>query len=276
MPIGRRLLRSLNRRTDPERLAVARIAIGVCSFAVAWESWRVLARVLTPTTLQLPSLVPLPRVPAEALLVLASTWFVAASALLLGFATRYAGALITVLAAYVLLLDQQTYSNHLYLFVLIVGLLTVADSGAALLLDSRRRARARVLAWPVLLLKVQVSLVYGFSAVAKLTPQFLTGDALAQTLKTEGWLIIPGDWRTSRVTSALAAIAILVELFVAIGLWIPRTRSLAVVCGLLLHATILTILDSSRLSLGIFAMELLALYPLFFGSLARSDGREPS
>jgi hypothetical protein len=73
----------------------------------------------------------------------------------------------------------------------------------------------------------------------------------------------------------LALTGIAVELFVAIGLWSDRSRWIAVVAGVLFHGAILALLDSSRLSLGIFAVEMIALYPLFFQRLAptSSPGR---
>lgn len=264
------LLRIFQLRASSHLLAVARIVIGLCSFAVAWEVWRILSRLLNPVVVQLPYFTLLPRLPRSALIVFIVSWFLAAVAFLVGFKPRSAAALITCLSAYVLMLDQQTYSNHLYLFFLIMLLFTVADSGAALSVDAFRSGkREHVAGWPVLLLKLQVSLVYGFSAIAKLTPQFLSGDVLSQTLKQPGWLTFPGSWRSPQLLTVLAVSAIVVELFIAFGLWSKRLGWAAVILGVTLHLFILTMLDSSRLSLGIFALEMFALYPLFFQRLER-------
>jgi uncharacterized membrane protein YphA (DoxX/SURF4 family) len=265
-----RVLHLLRLRTEPETLAASRIVVGICALALAWEVWRTLSRIVTPYSVPLPYLISLPRVPPGALPILATVWLVLASAFLLGFATRLAGTFLAALATYVLFLDQRTYSNHLYLFVLLVLLLTVADSGAAFSIDVRRRRPiSSVAAWPVLLLKAQASLVYGFSALAKLSSQFLSGDVLAASLKTQGWPRVPDDWRSAGVMATLAATAIVVELFVGIGLWSRRWRWYAVSAGVLFHTAILTLLDSSRLSLGIFALEMFALYPLFDARLSR-------
>jgi len=227
-----------------------------------------LSRLLNPIIVQLPYFEWLPRLPVSALPVFIGAWVIASAAFLLGWKTRVAGAIITWLSGYTLLFDQQLYSNHLYLFFLIVLLLTVADSGAALSLDSLLKgSRDTVAGWPALLLMVQVSVVYGFSAMAKLTPQYLSGDVLSQTLKRQGWLVFPFSWRSAQVLSVLAVSAIVLELFIAFGLWNKRLRWFAVVGGVALHAFILTTLDSSRLSLGVFALEMFALYPLFFDVL---------
>jgi hypothetical protein len=253
-------------RASPHFLAVARIMIGLCSFAVAWEVWRMLSRLLNPQMLQLPYFTWLPRIPSNAVLPLVALWLIASAAFLVGYKTRLAGAIITFLSGYILFLDQQTYSNHLYLFFLIVSLLTVAGSGAALSID-RPGDADDVPAWPILLLKVQVSLVYGFSALAKLTPQFLSGEVLSQTLRQNGWLVFPQSLRTSQLLTVLAIAAIILELFIAIALWIKRVRAAAVLAGVILHVFIISMLDSSRLSLSIFAWEMFALYPLFFQRL---------
>ncbi len=247
---------------------MVRIAIGLCTFAVVWEVWRSLSRILNPMVVELPYFSWLPRLSAAALPVYGTLFMFAAFAFTIGLMTRWAGVILTCLSAYALLLDQQTYSNHLYLFVLILLLLTIADSGADLSVDALSSGKRRsVVAWPIWLLKIQVSLVYGFSAVVKLTPQFLSGEMLSQTLRTNGWIVFPENWRTPGLMSSLSMAAILVELFVAVGLWRRRALWAAVIVGVLLHGFILLMLESSRLSLGIFALEMFALYPLFFQRL---------
>ena len=273
MPLRVRWLRFLLLRAQSWPLAFTRVAIGLCSFGVAWEAWRSLSRMLAPEVVELPYLAWLPRLPAAALPALAAAWFMAASAFVIGLQTRLAGGVILCLSTYTLLLDQRTYSNHLYLFALIVLLLTVADSGAAFSIDaSRSGSRDTVAAWPIFLLKAQASLVYGFSAVAKLTSPFVSGDVLGQTLRTQGLFVFPTEWRTPALMATLSIIAIALESFVAVGLWHRQLRWPAVAIGVCLHAFMVSQLDSSRLALGIFALELFAIYPLFFADL--TDPRE--
>jgi vitamin K-dependent gamma-carboxylase-like protein len=274
VPLTRSALRLVHLRAGPHELAAARIAIGLCGVGAAWEAWRTLSRILDPLVVPLPYVGWVPRMSPGAVAVLGTVWLAASAAFVLGFRTRMAGAVITSLAAYTLLLDQRTYSNHLYLFVLVALLLTVADSGAAFSLDARRAGPPRsVAAWPIVLLRIQVSLVYGFAAIAKLTPQFLSGDVLLPTLRTQGMLTVPVAWRTPAPMGLLALTAIALELFLAVGLWSDRLRWIAVVAGALLHGAILTLVASSRLSLGIFAVEMIALYPLFFQRLAPASSR---
>jgi vitamin K-dependent gamma-carboxylase-like protein len=258
-------------RADARKLAVARITLAICSIGFAWENWRLLSRLLNPIIVQLPYFEWVPRLPVRILPFFIGLWVIASGAFLIGWMTRIAGSIITCLAGYTLLLDQQLYSNHLYLFSLIVLLLTIADSGAAFSLDLLGKSRSNTVAgWPALLLMLQVSLVYGFSALAKLTPQFLSGDVLSQTLKRQAWFAFPDSWRSAELLTTLAVSAIVLELFIAVGLWTRRLRWAAVIAGIALHGFILATVDSSRLSLGVFALEMFALYPLFFRGLQRA------
>ena len=58
-------------------------------------------------------------------------WVLVAIAFVIGWRTRVAGAVLGCLIGYSLLLDQQLYSNHLYLLFLIVVLLTISAAAAA-------------------------------------------------------------------------------------------------------------------------------------------------
>lgn len=217
----------------------------------AFEAWRMLSRLLAPLVVKIPFFSWLPVLPASALPIFIAVWGLAALLFTIGVKTRIAGVVLTIVTAYALLLDQQTYSNHLYLLVLVLLLLTIAHGGVA---------------WAIQLLKIQITLVYFFSAIAKITPQYLAGEVLMLTLKHEGW-------RTPSIMSALAILSIVVELFIAFGLWSARLRRFAILAGIGFHAAILGILDSSRLSLLIFALDMFAVYVLFVDDELRGQWR---
>ena len=267
--------RLLDVRVHARQLAVARVLIGLGALLMSLEAWRMLTRFLRPAIVRIPFLPWLPVLPSSALPGFLTVWVLAALAFVAGWRTRAAGAVLTVLTAYTLFLDQQTYSNHLYLLVLVLLLLTISDCGAAWSLDARHGGRSEVPAWPVLLLKIQVSIVYCFSALAKITPRYLSGEVLALSLKQEGWSAVPEAWRTPAVLAALAAASIVVELFIAFALWSRRLRLSAVVAGIGFHLAILAIVDSSRLSLTVFALSVFAAYVLFLDPAlqARRIGR---
>jgi hypothetical protein len=262
--VTRLMDRMFDLRTDARQLAAARILIGINAALAAFEAWRMLSRLLRPLVVRIPLVPWFPVLPASALWMFIAVWCVAALLFAAGWKTRVAGAVLVLVTGYTLLLDQQTYSNHLYLLVLVLLLLTISDSGAAWSLDARGPApRREVAGWPVLLLKIQVSLVYLFSALAKITPQYLAGEILTQSLKQEGWSALPAALRTQPAVGVLAVASIVVELFIAFGLWSRRVRPLAIVTGIGFHLLILAVVDSSRLSLAIFALSMFAVYLLF-------------
>jgi predicted DCC family thiol-disulfide oxidoreductase YuxK len=190
-------------------------------------------------------------------------WLGCGVAFLVGWRTRLAGVGLALGMAGVLFADRQLYSNHLYLMILAVGLLTTADAGAALSLDSgRHREREQVAVWPVFLLKMQLSIVYVFSAMAKLTPAYLSGSVVAASLRVDGPLAFPQEWRIFEPMFVLAVLAICSELFVGLGLWSRRWRPAAIVVGLGLHGFIAGWL-SPTYQLVVFGLLMLPLYLVF-------------
>lgn len=197
----------------------------------------------------------------QGLPLLLGMWAVASVMLLLGWRARAGAATMTTVVAYVLLLDQQLFGNNLYLLGLVGLLLTVADSSAVWSLDARRAGyRPRIPAWPVRLLMLQVTLVYLFAAAAKLNPVFLSGGMMAAM---DGALAFPESWRVVSVMAPLSAAAVLVEIFIALGLWSARLRVPAVALGLGLHASI-ALFMGAVVELTIFMVVTTSLYVLFF------------
>jgi hypothetical protein len=260
------LQRTIQLRTDPRPPAIARVIAAIAALLASLEAARMLSRVLRPTVVKIPFVSWVPLLPAGALPIFLAVWVVAALLFALGWKTWLAGTGLVLVTGYTLVLDEQTYSNHLYLLCLVILLLTISGSGLVWSLDARRHAMADVAAWPVLLLKIEATIVYFFSAMAKLTPSYLAGEILSRSLKQEGWLALPVSWRTPAVMSLLAVGSIVAELFVAFGLWSRRSRPFAIAAGTGFHLLIIATLDSSRLSLAIFALAMFAIYPLFVGA----------
>lgn len=241
-------------------LARTRIVIGVLAFIRAAEGGRVLWKLTTPDTLRLPFVAGMPEMSRAEVPWLVGIWMAAAVAFTAGWRTRSAGVVLVLAMLRVLTGDQQAYSSHLYLMLLLVLILTVADSSATASLDARRvGSRAWIPAWPVWLLAVQGSLVYGLAAATKLIPEYLSGAVLCFHL---GWL----HWSSPPVMlcAGLAIASVLTELFLAVGLWSRRFWGVACVAGLGLHALMIFLLAMQvRLQLVIFAGEMLVLYPLY-------------
>ena len=105
----------------------------------------------------------------------------------------------------------------MYFLLLLLLLLTVSDSDAVLSVRWLRNGQADrdILAWPTWLFKIQLSLVYFYTAVAKVNPTFLRGDVFAERLT------LPGPLTTPAALMLLAAGAVAVEFFLSFALWVP-------------------------------------------------------
>jgi hypothetical protein len=219
---------------------LTRVIIGIAALVRGLEAGRVLWRVLDPQVLHLPLVSWLPQPPQAAVPLLVLAWVALAVAFTLGYRTRLAGTGLAVLMFYTLILDQQTYSNHLYLLILIVAVVALAPD-------------------PAFLLRWQLSIVYGFSALWKCNAYYLSGAVIA------AHLIPPLEpWRKFEYMAPLAAASLFVEVFLAIAFWSPRYRPVAWVVGLALHLGCVAILAPGyQLQIAVFALEMIALYTAF-------------
>lgn len=265
-----RVYEAISRPVPARPVGMARIVIGIAALIRAVEGIRILSPLFDPITVRLPYVAWLPDPDRTWVVGLLAVWISAAAAFTLGWKTRWAGSLLAVAILGVLLLDQQSYSNHLYLMVLLVVLLTAADSGAALSLDTRHVSRSTVPAGPVLLMKLQISIVYLFAGLTKINDPFLSGGVIAGESGT-GVVSLPEALETPEVLAPIAGLVVVTEVFLAVALWLPRVRPLAFVVGFGFHMSIVLFVGPF-VQLSVFAMEMLAVYVLFLGIAEASRG----
>lgn len=266
-------------------VGLLRLLIGTAAICTSFEVFVLLTKLTRPGMIHIPYAIRLPEIESAHLTFLIPVTFIVALLFTVGWHTRLAGATLVVGITYTLLYDQQLYSNHLYLLGLLVLLLTISDSGSRLSLDAvRSRARAStstgvendghrgrlttVQAWPLLLIKMQISVVYFFAAVTKLTPDYLAGGVIANVFNGDvlstpslaAWLPL--------LLPVLAYASIGVELFIATALWFPKIRWGALLAGVVLHGTIVFSMGWPNpllmFQLTVFAVTIMAPYLLFF------------
>jgi hypothetical protein len=258
------------KRAAPLPVGLARIGVGAAAVIEAFEVSSELRGLADPTLLKLPRFAALPAIPPGGVNLLLGIWLIAALAFCLGWRVRVAGAVLVALLAYTLLLDYQLYSNHLWLLTILIFLLSLADSGAAASVDARRRGRVESIpAWPVLLMRVQLSIVYGFAALAKLNFVYLSGLVLRVQLRVPGVESLP-PW----FFALLAVASVSTEAFLAAAFWSRRLRPLAFVVGIGFH---LTILATMRVipDLITFALLMGSVYLTFFSAISDEAERAP-
>ncbi|MEV1131950.1 HTTM domain-containing protein [Agromyces sp. NPDC049794] len=174
-------------------------------------------------------------------------------AVTVGWNTDKAALVSLMLGVLVLLWDQQTYSSHRLLATLLMTYLIFAKSGTAWSVRPDP-GRPSVPWWPQLLMMSQISVVYLFSALSKMNVIFISGGPLA------AWVWIELPWQFYTVA---AAMTVFVELLIACGLWFPASRRIAVLLGLGLHLSIVTLMNHETFALLTFSLTCISLYPLF-------------
>ena len=273
------LLQIVSRQTDARPVAIVRMLVGLAAIGFALEAWVNIGRVLSPQVVDMPYVAWYPSLPVATLPLFIGLWLCAALAFVLGLGTRLCGAILTLSMVYTLFFDQQLYSNHLYLATLVVLLLTIAESGARFSLDARwSGGHDLILEWPILLLKIQISIVYFYAALLKVNPQYLSGAMLASFWPFNELVALPGGWSSVQILPFLAVISILTELFLSVALWVPRLRWLALAVGIGFHVMIIYTGGATPgepdIAFAIFALVTVAPYILFFDLPARRVAAE--
>lgn len=181
-------------------------------------------------------------------------WMAAAAGVLMvaGLAARVATVAAFVLVFYLLAVDVSTFAhNRAFLTWMLFGLAWLPNDRSwslpALWAYKRGRPLATVgLTWPVVMLRLVVSGVYLASGGTKLLDSdwrsgLVLWDRTVRYQNTipsafDGWI---HDLLISRgFHRVLAPGAIAMELFLAVGLWLPRTRRWALVVAVAFHASI--------------------------------------
>ena len=258
---------SLTAMVDPRPLGLSRIMVGAAALVRSLVAIPILVRLSDPDTLKAPNFSWFPAPSPPVIWILIVVWLVTAGLFMLGWRARVTGTILTLVIVFVIALDRQTYSNHLYLMAWLTALLVLADAGAGLSVMGQRRP---IVFWPVILLSLQITIVYLFSALTKVNDSFLSGEVLAGVLRG-GLVPFPETLRTPQILAPLAAAVIVIEVFIALGLWVVRWRPWAILLGVCLHFGI-TLLMAAPGELLVFSLEMLAIYPLYmYGATVNLD-----
>jgi predicted DCC family thiol-disulfide oxidoreductase YuxK len=248
----------LNADTPSRPIGVMRVVVGSAALLKLTQIAPLLFRLADPALLHAPFWASVPRLSRASAVAISAFWAVSAIGFLLGARSRVAGGVLTASLVVVLLVDQQTWSNNLYLLTICVFLLTAADSGASLSIDARRKGtREYVPAGMVNLLRLQLSIIYFYTAVAKISAGYLSGAVLRASFRWMPW----AEHIPRRLLVAAALFSIAMEIFLSIGIWFAATRPFVFVIGAAFHAfTVVSLPPAWRIELGAFALVTLSMY----------------
>ena len=253
---------------ETHALGVARVVLGLLLLENALRAGDALRRGYFGDVFHWP-IVPEALVPSRAAYAaLLVAQGVLAGLVVVGLRARPALFASAALGAYLLLCDRLQFHHNRWAMDCYAVLLSLSPCDRRYALGSRARDEARVgPLWAARLAQVQVSIIYLASGGSKFfDPDWRDGRVLATRMALYGgnaiaagvprgivaWLGDPG------VASGLSKLAIATELFLAVGLWIRRTRPFALWWGVWFH---LTIEATSRVE-G-FTWLTLAMYGLF-------------
>ena len=209
-------------------------------------------RILSDDTIRVPRFDGFAIAPLTVALVLGA-WVVGTFALLFDAWRVRIGWLTWVGAVAGGLLDRQTLAGEVIYLVVVFSFLhwlhALLESGGS----GVSGAPLRAIQW-------QISVVFGWTAFAKLNPIFLSGGILS--IAFDGPVPWPDSLRTQPVLMAIAVATVLFEVALAAGFWLPTLRRWAVVAAILFHLFIVLFL-SPTLALIAFALVMGTGYTLF-------------
>jgi hypothetical protein len=189
-----------------------------------------------------------------------------ALALALGYRYRLAAVLFFLSFSYSELLDATNYLNHYYLVCLLALLLIFIPAHGAMSLDVRRgrtRRRARVPAWCIHALMLQIGIVYFYAGLAK-----LNADWLLRAMPLAVWLPTKADWpllgplfAQSWVAYAFSWAGALYDLTIVGWLLWPKSRPWAYGAVVVFH-----VLTKLLFNIGLFPLIMITSTLIFFSA----------
>ena len=252
---------------DAASLAIVRIALGI---VIAWDAQRYFAfgwiaeYYILPkwnfTYLYFDWVKPWPY---DWMYVHFAVLLVAGGLVAVGLYYRVAIVLTFLAYTYVFLLEKSVYMNHYYLIALLCFLFIFMQPHRAFSLD---RYRARDLPetaprWNVLLLRVQLFIVYFYGAIAKLNPDWLSGEPMYSEIVRRAPEVpaIAAHFPPALLAYAIAYGGIMFDGGVPILLCFRRTRIVGFAMAAVFH-----LLNHLVLNIGLFSYLMTAAITIFF------------
>ena len=193
--------------------------------------------------------------------------------LALGWRPRLFGLLLVLMLLPMDFLSRGRQSRQVLLFALLAFSCLRSDAvRKPWRIAERSRIRSAGPSWPVRLIQLQLTLLYGANAIAKSSPSYLRGDVLM------GMAIAMPNFNVdlSRGMLELGPIAIpvvlaavggtLTEYFLAIGFWLGRWKWMVAIVGLGFHVVLTFIVQISMLHFAAIFLYLAFLLPLVPGN----------
>jgi uncharacterized membrane protein YphA (DoxX/SURF4 family) len=182
--------------------------------------------------------------------------------ILIGVLTRWALVLFLISFCFFFLQDTTLYNNHLYLFALITFLMIFLKSDVKYSVQNYFRKEKKepelIPQWHLWILRFQICLVYFYGGLAKLNPDWLSGNVAHQFIKNSN---LSASMQTLEVAKFIAISGTIFDLCIPFLLLFKRTRWVGIIAVLIFNIT-----NNSYLfnDIGVFPTFMVFSLVLFF------------
>jgi hypothetical protein len=166
-----------------------------------------------------------------------------ATLLALGVRPRFVGATLAVLLLALVPFEGRQGRQLLTVTLLAFSFLR-SDAAFAITPGRRPAPDSAGPIWPIRIVQLQLSALYAANAIAKTTPDYLSGQTAAVMMEVlPNFLVRPVDGQLAVGALSIplwvaATCVVLTEYALAVGFWFPRTRVATAVLGVVFHAAL--------------------------------------
>jgi hypothetical protein len=182
---------------------------------------------------------------------------------MIGYKYRWSIGAFTILWTSVYLMQKTSYNNHYYLLVLLCAFMWIVPAHRYFSWDVKKNPSLKKISmpnWVLVIFIVQLFIVYTYASVAKMYPDWWSGEVTTNLIKGRRHLPIVGEiLQQEWIYSMLTYVGIGFDLLVIPGLLWKRTRVFFFACSIVFH-----LFNSFVLHIGIFPYMSLALCLFFF------------
>jgi len=182
---------------------------------------------------------------------------------MIGYKYRWSIGIFTVLWTCVYLMQKTSYNNHYYLLILLSAFMWIVPAHHYLSVDAKRNPSIKKIHmpnWCLWIFILQLFIVYTYASVAKMYPDWISGEVAKNLIASRRNLPIVGEFlQQNWIYYMLTYVGIAFDLLVIPLLLWKRTRVFIFCCSIIFH-----LFNSFVLHIGIFPYMSLALCIFFF------------